>query len=222
MRVWLVENKSGGAAGALEVRLKQLEQRPGSGLRLLGASGVQPDFAEAMRKLVPDLLDLLVVSEEAWPEEGWTQDVLNLGLGMVVATSPERAERFRSLAEVYSVTLVPSAPEMDVLWLALLAASAGVRRQAYWQNQVAHLQQRLADRIIIEKAKGILVQRLTITEEDAYKRLRVLSRRQRRPIRDIAQSLLDTEFLFTPDANGLWSASDERQKRSESGIPGSQ
>jgi hypothetical protein len=61
----------------------------------------------------------------------------------------------------------------------------------------------LSDRIIIERAKGILVQRLGITEEDAYKRLRVLSRRQRRQIRDIAQSLVDTQYLFTSDANGF-------------------
>jgi hypothetical protein len=67
---------------------------------------------------------------------------------------------------------------------------------------VARLQRRLSDRIVIERAKGILVQRLKISEEEAYKRLRVLSRRQRRQIRDIAQSLLDTQFLFLPGSDG--------------------
>jgi AmiR/NasT family two-component response regulator len=60
------------------------------------------------------------------------------------------------------------------------------------------VQQRLSDRIVIERAKGVLLQRLGISEEEAYKRLRVLSRRQRRPIRDIAQSLLDTQDLLVP------------------------
>src|SRR5262249_5371243 len=69
--------------------------------------------------------------------------------------------------------------------------------------QVARLEQRLSDRIVIERAKGILIQRLKISEEEAYKRLHSLSRRQRRQIRDIAQSLLDTQLLLSPEINGL-------------------
>jgi two-component system, response regulator PdtaR len=71
-----------------------------------------------------------------------------------------------------------------------------------WKKETAHLQQRLADRILIERAKGILVQRLRISEEEAYNRLRVLSRRERRHIRDIARSLLDAEHLFATDSSG--------------------
>src|SRR5262249_38808325 len=74
-----------------------------------------------------------------------------------------------------------------------------LRRQA-WQAQVELLQQRLNDRIVIERAKGILVQRLRIAEEEAYQRLRLLSRRQRRQIRDVAQSLLDAQELLLPGA----------------------
>jgi len=63
------------------------------------------------------------------------------------------------------------------------------------------LQQRLNDRILIERAKGILVERLSISEKEAYQRLRLQSRRQRRPIRDIAQCLLDAQSLFSPGEN---------------------
>jgi AmiR/NasT family two-component response regulator len=87
--------------------------------------------------------------------------------------------------------------------MALLTARTAQLRQAHWHAQVARLQQRLADRIVIERAKAILVQRLGLTEEEAYKRLRVLSRRQRRQIRDIAQSLLDTQSLLLPESNGF-------------------
>jgi response regulator NasT len=219
MRVWLVDGKSGASAGSLEGLLKTLEIRPGSSLRLLGASCLQPDFTEAMRKLVPDLLDLIVINEEVWPEEAWTQNVLDLGLGVVVVTSVERAERFRALADVYPITFVPLTPGPDVLWLALMGAYASKRRQEHWRNQVARLQQRLTDRITIERAKGILVQRLQISEEDAYKRLRVLSRRQRRQIRDIAQSLLDTEFLLDPNANGMLETTDDAGRQSENRLP---
>jgi response regulator NasT len=124
-------------------------------------------------------------------------------LGVVVVTTAERAERFRPLANQHPVAFTLPSAGVDGLWLALVTALAGRRREANWQSQVARLQRRLSDRIVIERAKGILVERLKISEEEAYKRLRMLSRRQRRQIREIAQSLLDTQFLFAPGSNGF-------------------
>jgi response regulator NasT len=203
MRVWLVDNKHGEEAGGLEALLQQLQARPGTGLRLLGTSPYQPDFPAAMRKLVPDLLDVVVVNERLWPDDAWSPEVLGLGLGFVLVTTVDRANRLRPLADQHPLWFVPAGVSADGLWLALVGTLAGQRRQAEWKTQVDRLQQRLNDRIVIERAKGILVQRLGISEEDAYKRLRVLSRRQRRQIRDIAQSLLDTQCLFLPDTNGF-------------------
>jgi response regulator NasT len=203
MRVWLVDNKRGEEAGNLEALLHQLEAFPGGGLRLLGTSPYQPDFLTAMRKLVPDLLDLVLINERGWPDEAWSPELLGLGMGVVVVATPERAERLRPLADQHPLWFVPASVSADGLWLALVSALAGQRRHAEWKGQLDRLQQRLNDRIVIERAKGVLVQRLGISEEDAYKRLRLLSRRQRRQIRDIAQSLLDTQGLLLPEANGF-------------------
>jgi response regulator NasT len=200
MRVWLVDRKQDDGAGGLEVLLRQLEARPGGGLRVLGACPLQPDFAAAMRKLVPDLLDVVVINERAWPESAWSPEVLDLGLGLVLIAPPDRVEPVRRLAEQYPICFAPAGVDADGLWLALCGALAAQRRHAHWKGQAATLQQRLTDRIVIERAKGILVQRLGISEDDAYKRLRLLSRRQRRQIRDIAQSLLDTHGLLGPEA----------------------
>jgi response regulator NasT len=220
MQLWLVDEKGASGAGSLESVLRQLEQRPGSGLRLIGTSPFQPDFGEAMRKLVPDLLDIVVINETAWPEDGCTQDLLDLGLGLLVVASAEGAQRFQLLAEEQPIGFVAPAPSVEAMWLAVLSSFAGCRRQLQWKGEVARLQRRLSDRIVIERAKGILVQRLKISEDEAYKRLRVLSRRQRRQIRDIAQSLLDTQFLFLPesDGNGPLTA-DSFAQESENQIP---
>jgi AmiR/NasT family two-component response regulator len=204
MRLWLVDEKSAlGAGSGLEAVLRQLEERSGNGLRLIGTSPFQTDFSEAMRKLVPDLLDMLVINERVWPEGACTQDLLSLGLGLLFVASAEGAERFRWLAEEHPIGFVAPAPSAEAMWLALLSSFGVQQRQLQWKIQVSRLQRRLSDRIVIERAKGILVQRLKISEEEAYKRLRVLSRRQRRQIRDIAQSLLDTQFLFLPDSDGI-------------------
>jgi response regulator NasT len=203
MRVWLVDDPNDKDPGSLEALLRQLAERPGTELRLVGSCAFQADLAPTIRKLVPDLLDLLVVQDQAWPEAAWTPDLLSLGLGILVVTSGDRLDRYRAVAESHPVGFVARPASADSLWLALVSLLAGQHREGQWKGQVARLEQRLNDRILIERAKGILVQRLRISEEEAYNRLRVLSRRQRRQIRDIAQSLLDAQLLFSPDSNGL-------------------
>jgi AmiR/NasT family two-component response regulator len=202
MRIWLVDEKDHSRQPALEKMLRSLEERPELGLRLLGTSPFQRDFADAMGKLLPDLLEILVVNEAAWPEGSWMMSVLNQGVAMVVVCRTESAERFRSLAEEYPITLIAPDCGEEGLWLALLNAHLGRRRHCRLKEQLHTVNQRLSDRIIIERAKGILIQMHSITEEEAYKRLQLFSRSQRRKIRDIAQSVLEMKSLFT-NKNGV-------------------
>jgi AmiR/NasT family two-component response regulator len=147
--------------------------------------------------------DALLIADPSCPAGPWLADVLAQGVGLVVATSPERAEPYLSLAEQYAVQLMALSPTVEEIGLAFLTLAASLQRQRSWQTRLQQLQQRLNDRILIERAKGILVQRLAISEKEAYQRLRLQSRRQRRPIRDIAQCLLDAQSLFSLQANGI-------------------
>ena len=200
MRVWVVEDRRADAEGKLEALLKQLADRSRGEVCLVGAGPLGPATAGSLRAQAPDLL---VVDGAAWPEAPWAEEVLALGAGVVVRTAPEDGPRFRRLAELHPLVFVPAAAGPDALWLALHAAWAARQRQQHWRTEVERLQQRLSDRIVIERAKGVLVQRLRISEEEAYNRLRVLSRRQRRPMRDIAQSFLDTQDLLSPGDNAV-------------------
>ena len=202
MRVWLIDRKQPGADSTLEEGLRHLQAQPWTGVTIAGSSALEPELAETLRNLLPDRLDAIVVHERVCSALSSLDDVLSLQVGVLVATAPEGAARFRPLAEARALALVPACADPLTLWLALLGLVAAHQREVRWKKETAHLQQRLADRILIERAKGILVQRLRISEVEAYNRLRVLSRRQRRHVRDIAQSLLDAESLFTTDSNG--------------------
>jgi len=200
MRVWLVDDRSGEDPGGLEALLNQLAERPEIELSLLAVRPGWPEFMAELRMRPPDVL---LVRDAPWLDGPWTVDMLQLGPALLVAGDGQGCERFRALAEEHPISFLPGQPSLEGLWLALLGAQASQRRDARHKSELVRLQQRLDDRIIIERAKGILVQRLGLTEEDAYKRLRVLSRRQRRQIRDIAQSFLDTQSLLMPDENGF-------------------
>jgi response regulator NasT len=201
MRVWLVDEPQGDAPPPLEPVLRQLAERAGGRMTLLGCGPLRPGLAAELRGWQ---LDLLVVREACWPEGPDAQALLDLDLGLLVVSAEDRCERFLALSESHPIGLVAPPARPGDLWPALLTTLAARRRLLGARADLARLQQRLSDRIVIERAKGILVQRLGVSEEDAYKRMRVISRRQRRQIRDIAQSLLDTESLLLPGVNGFF------------------
>lgn len=65
------------------------------------------------------------------------------------------------------------------------AAQAGLRRE------IDNLNQRLADRKLLERAKGLIQARFQWSEEQAYLHLRNISRRRRTPLRDVAAEVIN-------------------------------
>ena len=198
MRIWVVEDPLETEGGTLRALLRQIADSPGEGHVVVGERADTGGLAGDLRS---HHVDALVIAEGAWPDET-AGEILETEISIVVVTPVERCDRYQGLAGSYPIWFLPPGSTLETMRLALRGLAACRRRQAQWREQTAALQQRLNDRIVIERAKGVLVQRLGITEEDAYKRLRLLSRRQRRQIREIAQSLLDTQALLAPQSNG--------------------
>ncbi len=64
------------------------------------------------------------------------------------------------------------------------------------EDRVGELEESLEARKLIERAKGILMQRLQLTEREAYERLRQRARDKRIKMREIAQAIIDAEDLL--------------------------
>jgi uroporphyrinogen-III synthase len=62
-------------------------------------------------------------------------------------------------------------------------------------EETIEMKRELETRKLMERAKGILQQNHSITEEEAYLRLRNQSRRLRRPIRELAEAIILAEEL---------------------------
>jgi len=65
-------------------------------------------------------------------------------------------------------------------------------------KEARDLRQRLEDRKVIERAKGALMARYTLTEDEAFRRLRRAAMDSRRPMVDVARALLVSESLTRP------------------------
>jgi hypothetical protein len=198
MQVWLIEEERCASQGAsLEPALRSLGEQLHLPCTLAGVSGFVPDLANLLRAANPQVL---VVNTSIWGETQCQAEVLALGLPILLAGEVKNLECWSSLSAQHPLGYVPVDASPAELWCALWSLTQAQRREHELRAQAGRLQQRLSDRIIIEKAKGVVMRRLGISEEEAYQRLRMQSRRQRKQIRDIAQSILDTEMLL--DTNG--------------------
>jgi response regulator NasT len=79
---------------------------------------------------------------------------------------------------------------------AINIALARFRELQGLRAQVTDLEDSLEARKLIERAKGILMQRLGLSERDAYERLRQRARDKRAKMKDIAQAIIEAEELL--------------------------
>ncbi len=66
-------------------------------------------------------------------------------------------------------------------------------------GKIQELQQRLEERKFIEQAKWIIVKRKGLSEPDAMRLLQKQARNNRRPLVEVARSILENESLFGVD-----------------------
>lgn len=64
------------------------------------------------------------------------------------------------------------------------------------QQQAIDLQQALEDRKTVERAKGILMTRTKLTEQEAFRRLQLLSSQKNQKMIDIARTIVEAEDAF--------------------------
>jgi response regulator NasT len=199
MRICLITGNQESGSNGLERLLRQLTIPTGQNT-LLETLPLGPGVVGSLHTIRPDVVVLPAPVPLEWQSPNHA--VYGLDIAFLIAGG-NGYERLATVANQKVVGFVPINPSLEVLNCAIWGLLASRQREESWKRQVGSLQQRLTDRIVIERAKGILVQQLGIPEEEAYKRLRVSSRRQRRQIKDIAQSLLDAQLLLQPDCNGF-------------------
>lgn len=70
------------------------------------------------------------------------------------------------------------------------------RREQKLLDELSDTRRQLADRKLIERAKGVLMARNKLTEEEAYQRLRTMAMNKKLRLAEVAQRILDVEDLL--------------------------
>jgi response regulator NasT len=94
------------------------------------------------------------------------------------------------VAEDYDITLFPKPVSVDALLSSMEAILQNRRRIGKLAIELERLRRELDDRKTIEKAKGILMDRKSISEAEAYRRIQKMSMDSRVAMRDIADRII--------------------------------
>ena len=107
-----------------------------------------------------------------------------------------------SIQDTDIFAFISSPVQASALQCAITVAGTQFQRLQQARTEADQLRDAFAARKIIDRAKGLVMQRQGVSEGDAYMYLRDESRRQRTPIVDIAKSILDdVEETMTPKAS---------------------
>lgn len=158
-----------------------------AGGEVAGEAVRRADAQPLVERVKPDVAILAVGLPDGDGVEA-AADLVGRGWPVVLLTShtdPPLVERARA-AGVMAYLLKPLRP-------AELAPALDLAIARF--QEVRELRQRLQERKVVERAKGVLMQRHGLSEEDAFRRLRRAAMDSRRPMADIARALLVSESV---------------------------
>lgn len=172
------------------------EQLRGLGYDVVGTARSGSEAVLLAGKLFPDL----IIMDFRMPEMDGAEAIERIQkiapAPVIMLTAYADKETIQRVKEAGAMAyLVKPIQEAD-LPPAIHIALERFREIQSLKLKVSELEDSLEARKLIERAKGILMQRLRISERDAYERLRLRAREKRVKMKDIALSVIEAEELF--------------------------
>lgn len=192
MRVLVAEDDPVIALGLVE-RLRSLGHEP------IGPAG---DGVEAIELAKSSSPDLYLFDIEMPGIDGLEAAAQLSGTGfrrpVVVVTGVEDPGLIeRSIATGVSAYLTKPVDSRELGAAIALAAARHAEFRAL-EDEVDRAQHALEDRKIVERAKGLLMKALDLSEPDAFRRLQVTARERNLRLADVARRIVEQETLLAP------------------------
>ncbi len=172
------------------IRMNLRETLVGLGYLVVGEAGDGVSAINLSRELRPDL----VVMDIKMPKldgiqaaEVLTQERIAPVLLLTAYSDRELVDRAKEAGVV--AYLVKPFREADLL-PAMEVAMARFAELRAMDKQLGDLKEALETRKVVERAKGLLMEKQGLSEPEAFRKIQQLSMNTRRPMKEIAQSIL--------------------------------
>jgi response regulator NasT len=127
-------------------------------------------------------------------------EAVTFASGPVIAQMPDADVPFLARAAEAGISAYAESLDPESIQGAIEVAIRRYREAQRLTEKVEQLESALERRAVIERAKGILMERHSISEREAFERLRDHARANGRRVVDVAQSVLDGHALLPKHA----------------------
>ena len=177
------------------IRMDLKEELQRQGYLVVGEVGDGESAVNLTRELRPEL----VVMDIRMPEmdgitaaELLTREKLAPVVLLTAFSDEELIERARNAGVVHYVTKPWRSSDLKPAIEIALSRFGEFREM---EGRVKDLEDHLATRKVVEKAKGVLMQKHSITEQEAFRRIQKASMNNRKSMKDVAEAILLAEEL---------------------------
>jgi response regulator NasT len=175
-------------------------------LRLLGHEVTEfaigtSEVADAIAREDPDA-SVVVVHNDDEHALGLIDEIVSFSSGPVVALLDDEDPEFIRDAADRGIHAYARPIEPDAVQSALEVAMRRHAEQSKLTVTVSQLENALERRAVIERAKGILMERHSADERAAFELLRAKARSSNRSVVDLAQAVLDGHSLLPNTTDG--------------------
>lgn len=166
------------------------------GFRVVGPAANGRLAIELAEKHRPDLalLDLRMPEMDGIETGKVLYEQLNIPVVVLTAHSDDHYVTACQEMGVFGYLLKPA--DAEELRITIRVAWGRYLEQRELRDEVGALERKLEERKLIERAKGVLMEKLNLSEPEAMKRLQKQARDTRRPMADLARSILDAEQML--------------------------
>jgi response regulator NasT len=176
-------------------------------LRSLGHNPIGPvsDGEQAVAEAKASLPDLYLFDIEMPNLDGLAAAVQLAGEGyrrpVVIVTGVDDPSLIeRSIASGVSAYLTKPIDTRELDAAIKLAAARHAEFEAL-EAEVGKAQQALEDRKVVERAKGLLMSALQLSEQDAFRRLQITARERNLRLAEVARRIVEQQSLLEPKPN---------------------
>jgi two-component system, response regulator PdtaR len=172
------------------------EQLKGLGYDVIGIARTGTEAIDLSARLSPDVIIMDIRMPEMEGTEAASRINNHRPTPILMLTAYTDRDTIRKAEAAGALGYLVKPVNEAELSPAINIALARFRELQTLRTQVLELEESLEARKLIERAKGILMQRLGLSERDAYERLRQRARDKRAKMKDIAQAIIEAEELL--------------------------
>jgi response regulator NasT len=179
------------------VSLTLEEQLTNLGYTVVGVARTGVEAVRLCTQLSPDIVIMDIQMPELGGDAAAQQIARHHPTPVIMLTAYSDSEHIRKAEASGALGYLVKPINPEELPPAIDVAIARFREIQQLREQVDTLQETLESRKVIERAKGILMQRRQLGEDEAYELMRQRARERHCKVKDIAQAIVEAESLLS-------------------------